>query len=260
MNFRPDSSGKDPAFPAFKRTHWNPPPDYTFGNFVAGNSNNSAHAAAFKTASEPGSVSGPLVIYGAPGNGKTHLMSAIGFRIMSRAPEKQVCCVTSEDYHLDVERASEGRSLEPFERAYRTSDVLLLDRIDSLAGKPRTQEALYRLLAALSEKQVALTAECHPKNLVGFDSKLMDLLANGLAVEIEPPELKLRIEILKNKAVLHHSYVLPDDVAAFIANEFTSVREREAALYKVLAYALNNSRMVSRELARELLQPRISKS
>ncbi|MBK7899835.1 MAG: chromosomal replication initiator protein DnaA [Azonexus sp.] len=229
---------------------------FTFDNLVVGKANDLARAAAQQVAGNPGGAYNPLFIYGGAGLGKTHLIHAIGNAILSDNPERVVRYVHAEDYYSDVVRAYQQKSFDSFKRQYRSLDVLLLDDVQFFNGKNRSQEEFFFLFNALIEarKQIIITCDTYPKDINGLDDRLVTRFDWGLTVQIEPPELEMRVAILKKKA-LAEGIQLNDEVAFFIAKHLRSnVRELEGALKKVLAYSSFHGRAIALDLAKEALK------
>jgi len=229
---------------------------YKFENFVVGPSNQLAYATAEAVAKKPGKVYNPLFIYGCAGLGKTHLIHAIGNQILEEAPEKVVRYVHAEDYYSDVVRAYQTKSFDSFKRYYRSLDVLLLDDVQFFNGKNRTQEEFFFVFNALIEvkKQIVISCDTYPKDISGLEDRLITRFDWGLTVQIEPPEIEMRVAILKKKAEVE-SVELDDEVAFYIAKHLrTNVRELEGALKKVLAYASFHRRKIDLDLAKESLK------
>ena len=229
---------------------------FSFDNLVVGKANDLARAAAVQVANNPGGAYNPLFIYGGAGLGKTHLIHAIGNWIMEQQPEKVVRYVHAEDYYSDVVRAYQQKSFDSFKRQYRSLDVLLLDDVQFFNGKNRSQEEFFFLFNALIEakKQIIITCDTYPKDINGLDDRLVTRFDWGLTVQIEPPELEMRVAILKKKAEAE-GIQLNDEVAFFIAKHLRSnVRELEGALKKVLAYSSFHGRDIALDLTKEALK------
>ncbi|MDX9944864.1 MAG: chromosomal replication initiator protein DnaA [Azonexus sp.] len=230
--------------------------NFTFDNLVVGKANDLARAAAVQVAGNPGGAYNPLFIYGGAGLGKTHLIHAIGNQIVKENPEKVIRYVHAEDYYSDVVRAYQQKSFDVFKRTYRSLDVLLLDDVQFFNGKNRSQEEFFFLFNALIEarKQIIITCDTYPKDINGLDDRLVTRFDWGLTVQIEPPELEMRVAILKKKAEAE-DIRLDDEVAFFIAKHLRSnVRELEGALKKVLAYSSFHGRVIALDLAKEALK------
>jgi chromosomal replication initiator protein len=231
-------------------------PAFTFDNLVVGKANDLARAAAIQVANNPGGAYNPLFIYGGAGLGKTHLIHAIGNTIVGENPDKVVRYVHAEDYYSDVVRAYQQKSFDTFKRTYRSLDVLLLDDVQFFNGKNRSQEEFFFLFNALIEarKQIIITCDTYPKDINGLDDRLVTRFDWGLTVQIEPPELEMRVAILQKKAEAE-GIRLDDEVAFFIAKHLRSnVRELEGALKKVLAYSSFHGRVIALDLAKEALK------
>ena len=231
-------------------------PSMTFDNLIVGKANDLARAAAVQVANNPGGAYNPLFIYGGAGLGKTHLIHAIGNTIVAENPQKVVRYVHAEDYYSDVVRAYQQKSFDTFKRTYRSLDVLLLDDVQFFNGKNRSQEEFFFLSNALIEarKQIIITCDTYPKDINGLDDRLVTRFDWGLTVQIEPPELEMRVAILKKKAEAE-GMLLDDEVSFFIAKHLRSnVRELEGALKKVLAYSSFHGRVIALDLAKEALK------
>ncbi len=231
-------------------------PSMTFDNLIVGKANDLARAAAVQVANNPGGAYNPLFIYGGAGLGKTHLIHAIGNTIVAENPQKVVRYVHAEDYYSDVVRAYQQKSFDTFKRTYRSLDVLLLDDVQFFNGKNRSQEEFFFLFNALIEarKQIIITCDTYPKDINGLDDRLVTRFDWGLTVQIEPPELEMRVAILKKKAEAE-GMLLDDEVSFFIAKHLRSnVRELEGALKKVLAYSSFHGRVIALDLAKEALK------
>ena len=208
-----------------------------FENFVEGKSNQLARASALQVSEHPGHSYNPLFIYGSSGLGKTHLMHAIGNRILEDKPGAHVVYLTSENFVNDLVSALRNNQINEFKTFYRTADALLIDDIQFFAGKTRSMEEFFHTFNTLLEgqKQIILTSDKYPRNVEGIDDRLRTRLNSGLSVSIDPPDLETRVAILRKKADIF-SLVLPNDVAFFIAERFSSnVRDLEGALQKVVA-------------------------
>jgi chromosomal replication initiator protein len=231
-------------------------PNLTFDNFVTGKANQLAFAAATQVAELPGASYNPLFIYGGVGLGKTHLAQAIGNQIRASNPQAKICYMHAERYVSDVVRAYQSNKFEEFKQYYHSLDILLIDDIQFFAGKAKTQEEFFYAFNTLidSHKQVILTSDTFPKEIVGLESRLVSRFGWGLTVAIEPPELEMRVAILLKKASLG-GYVLDEAVAFFIAKHVNSnIRELEGALKRVEAYAKFHRRAITVETAKEALK------
>ena len=229
---------------------------FTFNELVVGKANELARAACMNVAESPGGAYNPLFIYGGAGLGKTHLIHAIGNAVLAADPTKVVRYVHAEDYYSDVVRAYQQKAFDTFKRTYRSIDLLLLDDVQFLKGKDRSQEEFFYLFNALVEarKQIVITCDTYPKAIEGLEDRLITRLDWGLTVQIEPPETEMRVAILKKKAEAEGK-VLADEVAFFIAKHLRSnVRELEGALTRVLAFAQFHGREITLETAKEALK------
>lgn len=229
---------------------------FTFDNLVVGKANDLARAAGMQVAEHPGGAYNPLFIYGGAGLGKTHLIHAIGNFIAAAAPEKLVRYIHAEDYYNDVVRAYQQKAFDAFKRSYRSIDVLLLDDVQFFNGKNRSQEEFFFLFNSMIEarKQIVITCDTYPKDISGLEDRLITRFDWGLTVQIEPPELEMRVAIIKKKAE-GNGISLPDDVAFFIAKHLRSnVRELEGALNRVLAYARFHGQSISVEMTKDALK------
>ena len=253
---KPSRSGDKAKAPASSYEKSRLFPNFTFDTLVVGKANDLARAAAVQVAGNPGGAYNPLFIYGGAGLGKTHLIHAIGNHVVTENPDKVVRYVHAEDYYSDVVRAYQQKSFDTFKRNYRSVDVLLLDDVQFFNGKNRSQEEFFFLFNALIEarKQIIITCDTYPKDINGLDDRLVTRFDWGLTVQIEPPELEMRVAILKKKAAAE-GISLDDEVAFFIAKHLRSnVRELEGALKKVLAYSSFHGRPIALDLAKEALK------
>jgi len=231
-------------------------PDFTFGNFVEGKSNQLARAAAVQVAENPGRAYNPLFIYGGVGLGKTHLMHAIGNQILARNRDARIAYVHSERFVGDMVRALQHNTINEFKTAYRSLDALLIDDIQFFAGKERSQEEFFHTFNALLEgqQQVILTCDRYPKEVEGLEERLKSRFGWGLTVSIEPPELETCVAILMSKAAAT-SVELPEEVAFFVAKRIRSnVRELEGALRRVVANSQFTGRPITLDFAKEALR------
>ena len=231
-------------------------PHFTFDSLVVGKANELARAACLNVSQSPGGAYNPLFIYGGAGLGKTHLIHAIGNAVLAADPTKVVRYVHAEDYYSDVVRAYQQKAFDSFKRNYRSLDLLLLDDVQFLKGKDRSQEEFFYLFNALVEarKQIVITCDTYPKAIEGLEDRLITRLDWGLTVQIEPPETEMRVAILKKKAE-SEGKPISDEVAFFIAKHLRSnVRELEGALTRVLAFAQFHGREITLETAKEALK------
>ncbi|QDF95045.1 chromosomal replication initiation protein DnaA [Azoarcus sp. DD4] len=239
---------------AYDKTRLNA--DFTFDTLVTGRANDLARAAAMQVAQNPGTSYNPLFVYGGVGLGKTHLVHAIGNAVYRHNPRMVIRYVHVEDYYADVVRAYQQKSFDAFKRYYRSLDMLIIDDIQFFNNKNRTQEEFFHAFNALTEakKQIVITCDTYPKDIQGLEDRLISRFDWGLTVQIEPPELEMRVAILQKKAEALRVSV-DDDVAFLIAKNLRSnVRELEGALNKVVAYARFHGRGISLEVAKEALK------
>ncbi len=231
-------------------------PELTFDTFVHGKANQIAWSAALQVVERPGTSYNPLFLYGGVGLGKTHLLHAVGNSIRERMPGARVRYIHAQDYFDEMVRGIQRKSLHDFKQKYQSLDLLLIDDIQFLGGKDRTQEEFFYTFEALltARKQLIITSDTYPKELSAFEDRLVSRFGSGLIVEIEPPELEMRVAILLKKAE-HSGEKLPEEVAFFVAKNLRSnVRELEGALLRVIAFARFRSKAVTAELAKEALK------
>lgn len=231
-------------------------PAFTFDTLVTGRANDLARAAAQQVAMNPGVSYNPLFVYGGVGLGKTHLIHAIGNSVMAANPKAQVRYLHAEDFVSDVVKAYQNKAFDAFKRYYRTLDLLLIDDIQFFSGKNSTQEQFFYAFNALVEakKQIIITCDTYPKDIQGLESRLISRFDWGLTVQIEPPELEMRVAIVKKKAEASNIDV-SDEVAFLIAKNLRSnVRELEGALNRVLAFARFHGKDISIDVAKEALK------
>lgn len=231
-------------------------PKYTFDKFVVGSSNQFAHAASLSVADTPGKTYNPLFIYGGVGLGKTHLMHAIGHAIRQRDRHMRVSYVTSEKFMNELINAIRYDSTESFREKYRSIDVLLMDDVQFLAGKERTQEEFFHTFNALhnDQKQIVISSDCPPREIPTLQERLHSRFEWGLIADIEPPDLETKVAILKRKADLD-GIELPDDIAIYIANRIRSnVRELEGSLVRLVAIASLRGVPISKMLAQDAMK------
>ena len=233
----PATSGPEQA-----RFDWNTAaqlnPRYTFDAFVIGNGNQFAHAAARAVAERPSKAYNPLFLYGGVGMGKTHLMQAIGHEVKRHQPQASICYVSSEKFTNEMINSLRYDKMSSFRDKFRSVDVLLIDDIQFLAQKERTQEEFFHTFNALHEsmKQIVIASDRPPKELAEFEDRLRSRFEWGLIADIQPPDLETKVAILQKKAESEH-VTLPTDVALFVASNIrTNVRELEGALVRLIAW------------------------
>lgn len=230
--------------------------EFTFANFINGKANQLARAAALQVAENPGVAYNPLFIYGGVGLGKTHLMQAIGNLVSEQNAQAKICYLHAERYVSDVVRAYQHKAFDDFKRYYHSLDLLLIDDIQFFSNKSRTQEEFFYAFNALIErhKQVIISCDTYPKEIVGIEDRLISRFGWGLTVALEPPELEMRVAILIKKAAAE-GVELKEEVAFFIARQIHSnVRELEGALKRVLAYSRFTGHAVNLDITKEALK------
>ena len=231
-------------------------PKYTFDSFVTGGSNRFAHAAAFAVSEAPAKAYNPLFIYGNSGLGKTHLLHAIGHYALNLYPRIKVRYVSSEEFTNDFINAIQNNRTVDFQATYRDIDVLLIDDIQFLQGKDQTQEAFFHTFNTLHDhnKQVVITSDLPPKQLTGFEDRMLSRFEWGLLTDIQAPELETRIAILRKKAE-NDKLRVPDDVLEYMAARVSSnIRELEGTLLRVNAFAALNRQVVDMQLVQTVLK------
>lgn len=231
-------------------------PKYLFETFVVGSSNQFAHAAARAVAESPAHSYNPLFLYGGVGLGKTHLLHAIGHQILARRPELKVLYFTAEQFVNQLINSLRFKSMHSFRERYRSIDVLLVDDIQFLANKERTQEEFFHTFNTLytSQRQIILSSDSSPRNIPAIEERLRSRFEWGLIADIQAPDLETKVAILRRKAD-QDGVVLPDDVALFIAYQVKSnVRELEGMLNRVVAFSSLTAKPLSLELAKETLK------
>ena len=233
---------------------------FNFDNFVTGKANQLACAAAKQIAEKPGTTYNPLFVYGGVGLGKTHLMHAIGNHLKSIQPNAKIKYLHAERYVHDVVKAYENKDFDSFKKNYHSLDLLLIDDIQFIAKKNRTQEEFFYAFNTLIEnkKQIIITCDSYPKEIVGVDERLRTRFSWGLTVSIDPPELEMRVAILLKKAA-ENKIQLSEEVAFFVAKQIRSnVRELEGALNRIVAMSNFTGREIDLSLAKESLKDLIA--
>jgi chromosomal replication initiator protein len=235
-------------------THFNP--KYLFRTFVVGKSNEFAHAAAKAVAENPSQSYNPLFLYGGVGLGKTHLLHAIGHEILRSRPQLRVLYLAAEQFVNELINSIRFDRMPAFRERYRTIDVLMIDDVQFIANKERTQEEFFHTFNTLytSQKQIILSSDSSPRNIPTLEERLRSRFEWGLIADIQPPDLETKVAILQRKAYME-DVTLPDDVAEFIATKVKSnIRELEGLLNRVLAFSSLTGKPLSEPLARETLK------
>ena len=231
-------------------------PKYMFANFVVGKSNEFAHAAAKAVAENPSHSYNPLFLYGGVGLGKTHLLHAIGHEILRNRPQLRVLYLVAEQFVNELINSIRFDRMPAFRERYRTIDVLMLDDVQFLANKERTQEEFFHTFNTLytSQKQIILSSDSSPRNIPTVEARRGRRFEWGLIADIQPPDLETKVAILQRKASMENVQ-LPDEVAEFIAQQVKSnIRELEGLLTRVIAYSSLTGKPLSPALARETLK------
>jgi chromosomal replication initiator protein len=236
-------------------------PRYTFASFVAGPSNELAYAASKSIAENPSGSFNPLFIYGGAGLGKTHLIQAIGSQLRNFRPGMKVVYMSADAFVTELIASIRYDKMQQFRDRYRTIDALLLDDIQSIAGKERTQEEFFHTFNALYEnqKQICFTSDRPPKEIPTLEERLRSRFEWGLTADIQPPDLETKVAILRKKAE-EKGFNVPEEVALFLAERVRSnVRELEGHLNKIAVYASLAGKVITVDLAKEALKDILSK-
>jgi len=229
---------------------------YNFSNWIVGSSNQFAHAAALAVANNPAQAYNPLFLYGDVGLGKTHLLHAIGNNICTSNPGSRIRYISAESFTIDLIDSIKKDKMPNFRERYRPLDILLVDDIQFLAGKERTQEEFFYTFNTLyeSHKQVVITSDKYPKDLQNIEERLRSRFESGLIADIKPPDLETKVAILYKKAEFHKTD-LPKDAAMFIASNIKSnIRQLEGVLLRLVAYSSFTHSPLNLELAKEVLK------
>jgi len=231
-------------------------PRYTFDTFVVGNCNQFAHAAAHAVAQTPAKAYNPLFLYGGVGLGKTHLMQAIGHLVKGQWKDKRLAYVSSENFTNEVINSLRYDLMVSFRDKYRNVDLLLMDDIQFIAGKERTQEEFFHTFNTLyeSQKQVVITSDCPPKEIPGLEERLRSRFAWGLTADLQPPDLETKRAILARKCE-GENVSLPDEVSDFIAGKIkSSIRDLEGALTRVIGYSSLTGTPITLPMTQQVLK------
>ena len=234
-------------------------PKYTFDHFVVGASNQFAHAACLAVANSPAKNYNPLFIYGGVGLGKTHLLHAIGNHILQHRilPDvKKICYLSSEEFTNELINSLRYEKMDEFRNKFRRMDILLIDDIQFIAGKERTQAEFFHTFNSLYEarKQIVVTSDKFPKDIPNFEERLRSRFEWGLIADIQPPDIETKVAILRKKAEMEN-ISLPNDVAFFLASQIDSnIRVLEGSLIRIGAFASLTKTPIDIEVAKEVLK------
>ncbi len=236
-------------------------PRYTFETFVVGDSNQFSHAASLAVAENPGATYNPLFLYACAGLGKTHLLNAIGHHLHMKNPTAKICYIRAESFMNELINGIRYEKMNDFREKYRNMDLLLIDDIQFIAGKERTQEEFFHTFNTLyeSHKQIVVASDKFPKNIPELDDRLRSRFEWGLIADIQPPDTETKVAILKKKADANGASI-SNDVAFFLANNIHSnIRELEGLLNRLLAFASLNKSEITIDFAKEVLKDFLSK-
>ena len=235
-------------------------PYYTFENFVVGKDNQLAHAACIAVANQFSNKYNPLFVYGGVGLGKTHLLQAIGQRVLQKTNSTKICYYTSEGFMNEFVGAMQRGKMDDFRNKFRRTDLLLIDDVQFWSGgKGRTQEEFFHTFNALYEahKQIVITSDKYPKDLDGLEERLRSRFEMGLIVDIQPPDMETKMAILRKKAALE-SITLPDDVTHFLASLGSSnIRELEGYLANIIAQSSLGGKEITLSMVKDTLKNRV---
>jgi chromosomal replication initiator protein len=236
---------------------------YTFSSFIEGTHNQLAKAAALNVSETPGQLSfNPLVIYGGVGMGKTHLLHAIGNKISSNNAQKKIVCASSEKFTLDFISSIQKNKTVEFSKSYRNTDVLLIDDIQFFQGKEQTQEQFFHTFNELFQagKQIVMTADRYPGEMIGLQDRLLSRFKSGLAVDIQPPDFETRVAIVMEKAEIN-GLKLPYDIIELIGLHVkNNVRDLESTIIRLLAHSSLSNREIDYDLAKKVIKERMGTS
>tara|TARA_B100001778_G_scaffold170843_1_gene140417 strand:- start:211 stop:1365 length:1155 start_codon:yes stop_codon:yes gene_type:complete len=234
--------------------------NYTFSSFIEGSHNQFAKAAANNVKQEPGHQSfNPLVIYGGVGMGKTHLLHAIGNGILDDDPQKNIVCASSEKFTLDFISSIQKNKTVEFSKSYRNADVLLIDDIQFFQGKEQTQEQFFHTFNELFQagKQIVLTADRYPGEMVGLQDRLLSRFSSGLAVDIQPANYETRVAIVMEKAEMN-GLKLPYDIIELIGSHIkNNIRDLESTIIRLLAHSSLSNQEIDYNLAKKVIKERV---
>lgn len=229
---------------------------YTFAKFIVGSGNRFAHAAAMSVAEQPGGAYNPLFLYSGVGLGKTHLLQAVGLEVVRRRPDSRVFYVTAEQFTNEVILAIRKQTMEKFHQKYRKNDVLILDDVQFIAGKERTQEEFFHTFTTLYEsgRQILISSDRPPKEIPALEARLRSRFEAGLLADISPPDYETRVAILRQKVDVAKLQVA-DGVLEYVARTITTnIRELEGALNSITATSQLNKSPITEELAQQVLE------